>query len=186
MGKLGVGYLQGNDKSYVYSVAPTLVIGAGSVETVNVTSTGLSVTGTITGSSNLILNTAIAGENNINFTSNSLLRWQFTKIGSAETGSNAGADFAIYRYTDAGAFLGTPFAITRSTGAVTIGGNLTLGGTGIFEIPVNGYIVVPESGTPAPGGGNQARIFAVDNGAGKTILRVQFGSGAAQTIATEP
>ena len=46
-GKLSVGYLQGNDKSYVYSAAPTLVLAAGNVETVNVTSTGLAVTGTL-------------------------------------------------------------------------------------------------------------------------------------------
>lgn len=33
---------------------------------------------------------------------------------------------------------------------------------------------------------NQAWVYAVDNGAGKTSLRVQFSTGAAQTIATEP
>ena len=33
---------------------------------------------------------------------------------------------------------------------------------------------------------NVAFIYAVDNGAGKTSLRVQFSTGAAQTLATEP
>lgn len=33
---------------------------------------------------------------------------------------------------------------------------------------------------------NQAWLYAVDNGAAKTSLRVQFSTGAAQTVATEP
>jgi len=38
----------------------------------------------------------------------------------------------------------------------------------------------------APSGvANTAKLFAVDSGGGKTILKVQFGTGAAQTIATE-
>lgn len=41
------------------------------------------------------------------------------------------------------------------------------------------------SGASAPAA-NRAYLYAVDNGAGKTLLQVRFGSGAAQTIATEP
>ena len=39
----------------------------------------------------------------------------------------------------------------------------------------------------APAGvANAGIVFAVDNGAGKTQLKVQFGTGAAQLLATEP
>lgn len=38
---------------------------------------------------------------------------------SSETGSNAGCDFALYRYADNGSFLGTAMSIIRSTGVVT-------------------------------------------------------------------
>jgi hypothetical protein len=40
----------------------------------------------------------------------------------------------------------------------------------------------------APGGGaaNTARLYAVDNGAGKTQLAVVFNTGAVQILATEP
>lgn len=41
------------------------------------------------------------------------------------------------------------------------------------------------SGSSAPAA-NRAIVYAVDNGAGKTLLQVRFGSGAAQTLATEP
>jgi hypothetical protein len=48
----------------------------------------------------------------------------------AETGSNIGTNFGIYRCTDAGAYVDTPLSINRATGLVTIGaGSFTGGGT---------------------------------------------------------
>jgi len=43
-----------------------------------------------------------------------------------------------------------------------------------------------EQTAPAAGDASSARIFAQDNGSGKTQLMVQFGTGAAQQIAIEP
>lgn len=48
------------------------------------------------------------------------------------------------------------------------------------------YLEFVEVTEPAAGPTNRARLFAVDNGAGKTSLRVRFPTGATQTIATEP
>jgi Chaperone of endosialidase len=49
-------------------------------------------------------------------------RWQVCLANAAaEGGSNAGSDFSISRYSDAGAFIDTPISITRATGTVTIG-----------------------------------------------------------------
>lgn len=39
---------------------------------------------------------------------------------------------------------------------------------------------------PSAPASNMVRIFVVDNGLGKTVLKAQFATGAAQTIATEP
>jgi hypothetical protein len=50
-----------------------------------------------------------------------LFRWQFGASSAAESGSNAGSDFAIWRYSDAGALVGVPFFIRRSDGQVGIG-----------------------------------------------------------------
>jgi hypothetical protein len=47
------------------------------------------------------------------------------------------------------------------------------------------YMELGEVTAPS-GATNKARIYAVDNGAGKTQLMVIFGSGAAQQIAIEP
>lgn len=49
-----------------------------------------------------------------------------------------------------------------------------------------GALEIYEMTAPAAPAANGARIFAVDNGAGKTVLKVIFASGAAQVIATEP
>jgi len=68
----------------------------------------------------------------IDFKTNGLTRWAL--VGSnttAESGSNAGSDFGLDRYDDAGAFLTTAFKVTRSNGNFDItggSGKLLLGG----------------------------------------------------------
>ena len=56
-----------------------------------------------------------------------VLRWQMGMSGEAEAGSNAGSNLAVYNYTDAGAYIGSPVVINRATGAVTLGSLLTAG-----------------------------------------------------------
>lgn len=46
-------------------------------------------------------------------------RWRIAKDANSETGGNAGSDFSIYRYSDAGGYLGRPMWIARSTGLIT-------------------------------------------------------------------
>jgi len=53
-------------------------------------------------------------------------------------------------------------------------------------IPAGSSLQLLEQTAPAAGSATSARIFAQDNGSGKTQLMVQFGSGAAQQIAIEP
>jgi hypothetical protein len=50
-------------------------------------------------------------------------RWAI-ELGStvAESGSNAGSDFQVDRYTDAGAYINTPLTIARSNGSVVFAG----------------------------------------------------------------
>jgi len=45
---------------------------------------------------------------------------------------------------------------------------------------------VEQSSAPSAPAANKARLFAQDNGAGKTQLCVRFNTGATQVIATEP
>ncbi|HTN10070.1 MAG TPA: hypothetical protein VL154_03775, partial [Acetobacteraceae bacterium] len=56
-------------------------------------------------------------------------RWALGADASGETGGQAGSDFAIDRYDDAGVRLDTPLSIARASGAVNIGqGGLTVAG----------------------------------------------------------
>ena len=54
------------------------------------------------------------------------------EVSGTESGSNAGADFFIRRYSDAGSLIDTPLTITRSTGVVSLASALPIssGGTG--------------------------------------------------------
>jgi hypothetical protein len=45
---------------------------------------------------------------------------------TAESGGNAGSDFALYRYTDAGGFIDAPLTVKRSDGGITLTGALLL------------------------------------------------------------
>ena len=47
------------------------------------------------------------------------------EVSGTESGSNAGADFFLRTFTDAGSLLATPLTITRSTGAITLTGALS-------------------------------------------------------------
>lgn len=68
-------------------------------------------------------------------------RWTFNVNTVAESGSNAGSNFELYRHSDAGAYIDTVWTITRSTGAtflktLSLGAALptTSGGTGVTSL----------------------------------------------------
>jgi hypothetical protein len=67
------------------------------------------------------------------------------EVSGTESGSNAGANFFIRRYSDAGALIDTPLTITRSTGIVTlanklIGLNAEFSGTGTTFVSVDSTV----------------------------------------------
>jgi len=77
----------------------------------------------------------------------SLARWAILPGDStAETSSNIGSDFAISSWNDAGSYLETPLAITRSTGQTTLKGltvnnNVSVSGT----LQVTGTVSTPST-----------------------------------------
>lgn len=89
-----------------------------------------------------------------------LNRWSWGSNATAESGTNAGSDFAINSFTDAGASLSTPLTITRSTGlttltSLTVSGTTTTAGvkktlstkTGAYTLTATDHIIVATSGT---------------------------------------
>jgi len=75
-------------------------------------------------SAQLILDKIAGTAANSNFIvgrTNHVHRWIISPgNATAETGGNTGSDFAIHRYADDGAFVGTPFTIDRKTGVVML------------------------------------------------------------------
>jgi hypothetical protein len=57
-----------------------------------------------------------------------LNRWRVRLSAGAETGSNAGSNFAIERWNDAGGYLADALTLSRATGAATFGGDVVVNG----------------------------------------------------------
>ena len=75
----------------------------------------------------LIFDNAAAGQaRQIQGMTNGSLRWVLAPgSADAESGSDAGSNFTIYRYDDSGSYLGIALNITRSTGLATVAGDPT-------------------------------------------------------------
>ena len=56
---------------------------------------------------------------NFNFQSAGSDRWTLSANASAEAGLNAGSDFELAGYTDAGVLINKPFTVNRATGVIT-------------------------------------------------------------------
>jgi hypothetical protein len=71
-----------------------------------------------------------AGQNKIiTFRTAGLQRWGLYSNNIAESGSNAGSNFVLRRYSDAGTLLSTPLQFNRATGLATISDGLDLAGS---------------------------------------------------------
>lgn len=58
-------------------------------------------------------------------------RWQIGATNAAESGGNAGSDFFIFNYSDAGAVVSTPLSIVRATGQTRLSA---------LALPLTGYL----------------------------------------------
>lgn len=80
--------------------------------------------------------------------------------------------------------------VTLAAGSVssTTTGNVDLGTSSLEwgNLFLQDFARFGEMGSAPSGVANKAILFAEDNGAGKTRLMVQFGTGAAQQVAIEP
>lgn len=83
------------------------------------------------------INVNAAAGNNHGYTIQNagLNRWVLYAQNNAETGGNAGSDFILSRYTDAGAWIDNPITIIRSTGQTIVSGagGLAVNNVAIFN-----------------------------------------------------
>ena len=106
------------------------------------------------------------------------------RVSVSVVGDNYGDMYAF----DATAVAAIPLVMQRLGGNVLIGSTTDNGAklqvTG--SISATDYLAGAEQTPPSAPAANGYRIFAQDNGAGKTQLMVIFATGAAQQIAIEP
>lgn len=89
------------------------------------------------------------------FKYNGLSRWRIGKVNVSETGSNAGSDFNLARYNDAGTIIDITFSIARATGLATFANGLAVTGTmGVTDLA--GAITITATSSAA-----NARNFAI-------------------------
>jgi hypothetical protein len=85
---------------------------------------------------------------------------------TAESGSNAGSDFAIYSYNDAGTYLTAPLTIARATAMVTVSSGIRVASSS-NEWNNSGNILISTKGYQPAGGpwadSSDARIKTVDS-----------------------
>jgi hypothetical protein len=87
----------------------------------NISSSGTATfAGQIVGQAGAVLTGTVAGNvRQLRMQTSGSTRWEVGPGFDAESGSNVGSTFWITRWSDAGAFLGTPISIARATGVVT-------------------------------------------------------------------
>lgn len=89
----------------------------------------------------LDLNGIAGSDRALVFKTAGVTRWTFNTNTSAESGSNAGSNFELYRHTDAGAYIDTVMSCNRATGItnfkeLSLGTDLAVqyGGTGVSTL----------------------------------------------------
>jgi len=105
------------------------------------------------------------------------------EVSGTESGSNAGADLFIRRYSDAGSLIDTPFTITRSTGAITLAGALS-GTSATFSNVATATAFIP-SGAFAPTNGMYLSAANTLNFSTNTTNRLTITSAGNVGIATD-
>ncbi|MEX3667994.1 beta strand repeat-containing protein [Paraburkholderia phenoliruptrix] len=125
-----------------------------------------------------ILNGAAGTNRSLLYETSGSKRWLVNADSASESGSNAGTNYSISRYTDAGALIDTPFWVQRSSGIVNmidgaaIGGALVLSGNGVNTIEST---IPTLTALPADIGGGQhassyTQIQADNVAAGATFI----------------
>jgi hypothetical protein len=77
---------------------------------------------------------------------------------TAETGSNTGTNFGLYRFSDAGAYISPALTIIRATGNSTFAGAASFGGTALPTDSMSGNLITGANFNTI-GGGYTANVY---------------------------
>lgn len=102
-------------------------------------------------------------------------RWRIIRNNDSESGSNAGSNFEISRYSDAGSLIDSPITITRSTGNVAINGGTTDLGSTSRSLTIN-------SGTSVAGAAAYSAVLA--SAEGRTLQMLVSNQNSVNSMGT--
>lgn len=130
----------------------------------------------------------------LNISINSTTEWNFsstelqTNTNNINFGQTVNGQGQVFESLASGLDLNLPNGDDFDVWIDDAGGTLQVEytfGASAFQLWGN-YVEFTEDTAPGNGSANTARLYAVDNGSGKTQLAVKFSSGAAQVLATQP
>jgi hypothetical protein len=127
--------------------------GAVTLSAADITATGQLALSTAT-YPQLLINSPTVSNLQITSQVNGLARWGlYLGNGTAETGSNAGSNFALVRFADNGAQIDVPFSIVRATGAATFSDGVAINSAAGLTVnnagQASGVTVNASSGNPS-------------------------------------
>jgi len=148
--------------------ASNLALYTNNAKQVDISSTGTATfAGQIVGQAGAVLTGTVAGNvRQLRMQTSGSTRWEVGPGFDAESGSNVGSTFWITRWSDAGAFLGTPISIARATGNVTFESQVLVtagsGSSGSYKpgLAVSGD---DDSGVMQVGGANTLSLVTAGN-----------------------
>jgi len=105
---------------------------------------------------------------------NGLSRWEMSLGSGSEPGSNAGSDFVLNRYSDAGGLLGSAIVVRRNNGDTTINGGLTINSSSGLNINGGGFGVASADPTlylQKAADANAAQMYVQSGGISRWLWR---------------
>jgi hypothetical protein len=150
--------------------------------------------GQIVGQAGAVLTGTVAGNvRALRMQTSGSTRWEVGPGFDAESGSNVGSTFWITRWSDAGAFLGTPIAIDRATGRATFENTVVVPSGSVSSCSVapfsdlNTGLYFPSADVAAwvtngtervrVGSGGRVQFFAADEKFGVQLNKGSTGNG---------
>lgn len=145
-----------------------------SIASANITSGDGSFRSTgVTGDSSISANAQAGFLRSLQMMTSGTLRWVAGANSTAEAGANAGSDFILSRYSDAGSLLGTALTVTRSSGNASWANNVTFASSGSAPITISSGAITVASGQ---------NLSIVTGGAANTVSIGNVGAGIGQAL----
>ena len=173
-GSSGPTYLEGVRVTAGLSLANTYLNVYGTAAATSTTSGALQVAGgagfakAIYVNQNTFIDGAAGTFRSLQYTAANVNRWGIGASNAAESGSNVGSDLIFNRWSDAGADLGTVLTLTRSTGAATFTGQVTISSAAPYQL-LTATAGTNYAYTEYINTGNNLRI-GLENSAGASIV----------------